>query len=933
MFIRSITLLVLVLTFSITHAQNAKLAGKVTDAETGAPLVGATIAYGGTRGVNTDVEGNFFLSLEEGKKYEVKISSVGYQQKVLSDVQVSADASTLAVSLERTTGQLTAVVVTSTSARRESISSIYAAQKNSSAISDGISAEVIRRSPDRNTGDVLKRVSGASVQDNKFVVIRGLSERYNVAMLNNSMLPSTEPDKKAFSFDIIPSSLVDNLVIYKSATPDLPGDFSGGAIKVSTKDYPAKKVSDFSFSAGFNSNTTFQNFYKGYGDGKYDALGFFDNKTRLMPAPYYKRRGAEFLSSSVDPAFRREVTKLFPNTFGYTPAYKSLPNLSFSYTGGNTALIGSNKLGYIYSVGYSEGRRVVDRERYEPQGVGDKSLLYTYNTISYDVRNSLSALANITYSYGRSKLSLKNLFNNDFTKTVSLRDGRNAANVNDVLYYKSANTEALNNGLFNSVLEGLHKVGRTTTIDWSGSYGLTYRNQPDQRILTFVTPYNQPDNYGLKVGTENSPEIRNAGRVYSYLLENIYGVNANATKEFNWLGQVQKIKAGTYNYLRHRTVEVDALGYGRQGQLRNDAINDDKGLSFSTILRPEIIDRENIIVANIPTNSTDYTGRVLSNAGYLMLDNKFSDKLKLTWGARIEKYRQELEASGKGKFVKDNTDLLPSFILTYALSRKTNLRLAGSEAVNRPEFRELADYQVYDYENYISVRGNANLVRSQNKNADLRFEWFPSGGEIISASLFYKHFKNPIEQVNNGNDVFSFDNADFASSLGGEVEVRKKLDFVSSGFFSHITAYANAALIKGKVKFEDIISDNPLQGQSPYLINTGLTYSADNDGFSVNVLYNKIGPRLRARAVKNAAFNVYEKPRDVMDIQVTKKLLNNRLEAKVTVGDVFAQSFSWYYKYEPNPSSINYNKNTDTIMNSYKYGTTTTVSLRYSFGK
>ena len=128
------------------------------------------------------------------------------------------------------------------SPRQASIASLYSVQKNSSSISDGISAESIQRSPDRNSGEVLKRVSGTSVQDNKFVIVRGLNERYNTSLLNNSVLPSTEPDKKAFSFDIIPASLVDNITIYKSPTPDLPGDFAGGAVKVTTKDYPSKAL-------------------------------------------------------------------------------------------------------------------------------------------------------------------------------------------------------------------------------------------------------------------------------------------------------------------------------------------------------------------------------------------------------------------------------------------------------------------------------------------------------------------------------------------------------------------------------------------------------------------------------------------------------------------------------------------------------------------
>jgi outer membrane receptor for ferrienterochelin and colicin len=132
--------------------------------------------------------------------------------------------------LQKSNVQLSDVVVR-TSARRESTASLYTVQKNSSAISDAISAEVIKKSPDRTTSEVLRRVSGTSIQDNKFVIIRGLSERYNTSLLNNSVLPSTEPDKKAFSFDIIPSSLIDNITIYKSPTPDLPGDFAGGRSK------------------------------------------------------------------------------------------------------------------------------------------------------------------------------------------------------------------------------------------------------------------------------------------------------------------------------------------------------------------------------------------------------------------------------------------------------------------------------------------------------------------------------------------------------------------------------------------------------------------------------------------------------------------------------------------------------------------------------
>ncbi|MBE7169166.1 MAG: TonB-dependent receptor [Williamsia sp.] len=905
-----------------------KISGRIIDADNNTPLVGATIVLGaGTKGVNTDVEGNFFLQAEKGKRISLKVTNIGYQPKLLSDMLVSEDSSSnITIAMQKSSSQLAGVVVSS-SARRENINSLYTAQKNSSAISDAISAEVIKKSPDRNTSEVLRRVSGTSIQDNKFVVVRGLSERYNASLLNNTTLPSTEPDKKAFSFDIIPSSLIDNVTIFKSPTPDLPGDFAGGTVKISTKDYPSKSLSEISFSAGYNSLTTFKNFYSGYPNGSLDWLGFFDN-SRLMPGSYARHRGAQFINLSDES--KLAITKQFPNTYGYQTAYKSQPNLSVSYTGGNTHLInGSKKIGYIYSVSYNNGRRVADRSRdeYSTYALQD----YRYNTTNYDMRSTLSALLNVTYAFGKNKISFKNLFNNDFVKTAGIRNGYSVVNTSDRFLYKSANTEAAGNGILNSLVEGIHSLNKGLTIDWNASYGLTYRWQPDQRILTFHTDPNQ-DNYYLSLANQNSPEITNAGRVYSFLTENIYGANLNVTKQFTWLGETQKLKFGSANYYRDRDVQVDALGFSSLSPY-GTKIPETKNTTFSTIFSPANIDAYQVVMANIGTNSTDYTGTALLNAGYVMLDNKFSDKVKLTWGARGENYAQELNTKGKQDIKRNNFDILPSLLFTYALSNKANLRVAASQSVNRPEFRELATYRVYDYENNFIVSGNDRLVRSKNTNADLRYEWFPAPGEIVSASVFYKHFKNPIEQTNQGNDVLSFANADNANVYGLELELRKKLDFISSPVFSHLVFYSNLAYIKGSVQFNGLKINSPLQGQSPYLINGGLSYSSENGGFSVNALYNRIGPRLKFRAIGGAGKNIFEKPRDVVDVQVSKKLVQDKLELKLTVSDIFAQAFTWYYKYDVDPSKTAYNPSTDRIINSYKYGTTTTISVRYSFGK
>jgi len=901
-----------------------KVSGKVTDATSGAALVGASVLVEGLNsGVKTDVEGNFFIGLEKGKAYQLLVTNVGYDPKTLS-IPASGKGEVYNVSLEHSSKTLTSVVVTG-GGRRNSISGLYALQKNSAAISDGISAESIQRSPDRNTGEVLKRVSGTSVQDNKFVIIRGMNERYNTQLLNNSVLPSTEPDKKAFSFDIIPASLVDNVTIYKQPTPDLPGDFAGGAVKVTTKDYPSKYFGQVTVTLGYNDLTTFRPFNRQEPAGKLTAIGYFDN-SRLMPGGYYNNRGAEFIN--LTDGQKLEITKQFPNNYAFTKACPSQPNFNISYSGGNTVLLGKNKLGYVFSLGYTNMRRVIDRTRAEYSSYDLEE--YDYNTTSYDMRTVTSGLLNLTYSYNRSKISLKMLYNNDFIKTLSLRNGENMVNPNSPFSYQGENNEATGNGIGNAVLEGLHSLNKSWTVDWSGSFGAAWRWQPDQTILTFHTDPNSNDYY-LSLSNQNSPDIHNAGRVYSYLTEYIYGANINATKIFNWNGRQQRLKFGTANFYRNRALEVDALGYASlDAGFGTIHVPYTKEINFNTIFTPPVIDQYKMVVANIGTNSASYSGTALLNAGYVMLDNKFSDKVRLTWGLRAENYEQKLESPGKPDLNRSNLDFLPSALLTYSLTPRANLRLGFSQSVNRPEFRELATYRQYDYENDFNIVGNDTLTRSKNTNGDFRYEFFPAAGEIISASLFYKYFDQPIEQTNLGNSTLSFANAKNSNVYGAEVELRKNLGFIKGNFFSNLTFYANAAFMKGSVRFDTLSFNTPMQGQSPYLINGGLNYSTDDNSLSFNVLYNIIGSRLKFRAVGGNGRNIFEAPRNVLDFQVSKRFMHSRLEIKLTISDILAEQYRWYIKFQSDPTNLKYDPSQDRVVNTYRYGTTFFLAFRYN---
>lgn len=905
----------------------AKITGKVTDKKTGDAIIGLTVMVSGTAtGAVTDVEGRYQLSVQPGT-YTLEFKFMGYQTKSVSDVKVNAGkAVNLDVIMDEPTSKELSEVVIRGSYKQETINALYAAQKNNAVVSDGISADLIKKSPDKNTGEVLKRVSGTSIQDNKFVVVRGLGERYNTTLMNNAVMPSTEPDKKAFSFDIIPANLIDNITIYKTASPDLPGDFSGGAVKVSTKDFPDQHFLELQLGTGYNTQTTGKDFYSGPPKGSLDWLGY-DDGSRKLPSSY---KNVKNNYTNLETDQKIAISKDFPNTFGETKEGKAFPPLSIQLATGNAyGLKNNRRFGYIFAVNYgtSQTLRFKDRDAY----LNSREHTYSYHDEIYGKIRNLGSVLNLAYTYGRSKISWKNFYNNDFNINFTRRNGiqYNGTGVSTAVY--SLNNETTQNGLFNSSLEGQHKLkSDKLTIDWNAAYGRSYRNQPDQRILAFFQR-NPSQPFSLHLSNENSPAVNTAGRVFSNLKENIYSANLNVTMPFKMLGAAQKFKFGAGKVYRDRDFSVAALGYASNANDGNGIdLELSKDVTPSNIFSNESLEANRIFLARIDMNTKDYQGIGDLTTGYLMLDNQLFKNVRLVWGARVENYHQQLKSINQEPQDYNNTDVLPSANLTVALNEKMNLRASFSRSVNRPEFRELAFFRYYDYENEFYISGNPNLQRSLNSNADLRFEFFPGAGEVLSASVFYKKFKDPIEQINQGNDVLSFNNADAATDFGGEIELRKNLGFIGDNkIIRGLTFYTNAALIHSEVDLKGVSKKAPLQGQSPYLINSGLTYVSANNGFSMNLLYNRIGQRLRFRG-ESEGLDTYEKPRDVVDFQVGKRLLGDAAELKFSISDIFAQPIALYYKF-PGTDNTTFNKSNDKVINSLKPGTTFTVAFRYNF--
>lgn len=921
--LRIFTLLVSILLFTHISAQTLRLTGKVVN-DKNEPLAGVSIVVIGGGGTSTNVEGRFGLNLTAGKKYELAFSIIGYATKKVNDIEVGQGLDNeLNIVLEGATQNLTGVTVRSTSRRQENTNTLLAFQKNNTALSSGLAADFIRRTPDRNTGEVLKRVSGASIQDNKYVIVRGLSDRYNQALINDAVMPSSEPDKKAFSFDIIPAAMIDNIIINKTATPDLPGEFAGGLVQINTKDIPTRNVLSVGVSLGYNTQSTFKDFTSNPRN-RTDFLGF-DDGTRNLPSLIPSITGYRSLSDEQ----KIEQTKNFKDNVYSEEVKKALPVTTLNLAWSNVAKYKNNAtFGSIISLYHRQGMIIynnVERGRFEQVRSPIFSGTETQNRYSVNA----GVLANFTYIKGKHKISLKNLFNQLYEDNYYDRTLNNTGRLQIV----SLRSSFLNQrSLYSGQLEGEHILSKTgIKFTWSGNFAYNYKTQPDFRTAQYVRSSSDPN-------SEFELDDDDTRRFFSTLKDYNAGGNASLSIPFSVKGRNQLLKAGGSSLLRFRDFKARIFRYRPASAGTDITIPYDKAFLSNNI-------NTNGFYLDEQTQNTDkYFGISSLNAGYVMLDNKLSEKIRLIWGLRAEHFEQFLSSRDLAlKRIVVNTekwDFLPSANLTYSLNNKNQIRLSASQTVARPEFREIAPFQFFDYDQIWGISGETDLKRTAIINGDIRYEYYPKPGEVISVGLLAKRFDNPIElRMDAGSNgdrwLFNYANADDAFLYGAEVELRKNLDIISDKL-KDLTFIGNLTVLDSKVTLSTEQSngvkskqDRPLFGQSPYLINAGFQYT--NPGWNATLLYNRIGPRLSLVGDPAGAgfFNIYEKPRNVLDLQVSKKVFNSKGEWKITVSDLLNNKYAFY----DNPSSkAGYSFNGgDRINYAYSPGTTITVGFSYDF--
>ena len=909
----------------IVSAQNIQLNGKILNTKN-EPLAGSTISVEGNgRAVAANAEGRFTVTLEPGKKYTIIVSSVGYTSKSVEDVEVKPnEENNLTIVLEEKS-TLSEVVVRS-SVRKESTNALLNFQKNNTSVSSGIAADFIRRTPDRNTGEILKRVSGTSIQDNKFVVVRGLGDRYNTAFLNGAQLPSSEPDRKSFSFDVIPASVVDNIVINKTATPDLTGEFAGGLIQVTTKDVPAKDFLSVGATFGYNTNSTFKNFNSNE-RSKTDWTGFSDNR-RDLPAGFPASR-AEYTGTNENPVSlekRIEYSRLFRNDVYTQVSKNAAPIQTYNVAWGiGRKLKNDATFGTVLSVLYrkSENKALVNRNLFDANSVSLQSFEDDQN--KYGV--NLGAMANFSYIKGKHKVSFKNLFNRTYEDNYYFRSGPNIDRGGAVNLWSSVLTQRT---FYTGIFEGSHLLSKSgIKANWNAGYSFNNKSQPDLRTSAY---FNGGSGYDW-----DQDDTR---RFYSDLVDHGFSGSAALTIPFNIKGEKQLLKAGGSSLVRFRDFNSRIFRYVESSEKFDESY---RQLPYDKIFATPNIAENGFIIDEFTNPDDEYFGISTLNAGFVMLDNKISEKFRVIWGARLEYFEQYLNSHDRSakQITVDNEDwsILPSVNASYSFDQKNIIRVSGSQTVSRPEFRELAPFQFFDYEANYGVRGDAALKSTDIYNVDVRYEIYPGAGEAITLGGFYKRFINPIEFRLSPESVparrnYTYGNAKDADTYGVELELRKNLNFLGgTDLLSNFSLFANLTYIFSQVRFSDeaagkvVSADRPVQGQSPYLINGGLQYSSKSSGWNGNILYNRVGNRL-ALVGNSEIPDIYENPRDVIDIQISKKVLAKKGEIKLTFSDLLNKSQLFYENIDDKRA---YNGGSDRVFSSFKPGSTFSLGFTYDF--
>lgn len=862
-FVRRCSLLAITLSLiAAGAAAQGRIVGRVVDASSGEPVPGAQVTLE-TRIITaiTDWSGRYALNDVPPGRYTVIVRSIGYAQKSVTEVDVrDGEVFPLNITVTAAAVQIAAVEVTA-EMERGSVTQALNEQRHATGIMSAVTAEQIKKSPDSDAGQAVQRVSGVTVQDGRYVFVRGLGERYTTTSLNSARIPSPEPERKVVPLDMFPSGVLEAITTAKTFTPDQPGDFSGAQVNLRTRDFDFGRVLSFSTSGSVNGAVNDGTLPLAPTVGP-EWIGFA-GAARALPTDV----AAAGDLSSLSLAQSQALIGSFRNAWSARQGSGGAGGGFSASLGGDDAVFGQ-RIGYLASLSYSSGAEV---RRGEQRAVaiasGTPGVAQPYNSVGGTTGTGSvlwGGIVNLSTRIGQvSRVSVNNTYTRSAENQATRLGGFNEQANRDLAVTRLTFTER---SVASSQLLGQHLVGGRHVLEWTVSGSRVTRDEPDRSDLVYeavidtVSGAVQPTRWlGLP-----DPATR---RTFSSLRETGYETGASFRLSIGLPSRQSYVKAGAGYRSTNR--DADTREY--------DISNLDLSDAERAAPPEQIFTQTSHLYLLADPNAGRYTATDALLSGYLQFEWALSEGAHLVGGARVERSRLDVltrrpDGSSAPPGRLRNTDVLPSLALNIRLTETQNLRFSASQTLSRPEYRELSPVAYRDVLGGLDVQGNASLRRALIRNFDARWEWYPHAGEVLSLAAFAKRFHDPIERVivaTTGFPTISYVNADGANNYGLELEARKQ--------FGPLTAFANATLMRSRIRpgndsIASVSSANrPMVGQAGHVVNLGLGYSSTTGTTNATLLYNVVGPRITEAGMTNVP-DAYERARQLLDLAVRAPL-------------------------------------------------------------
>lgn len=869
-----------------------RIVGRIVDAQSGQGIVHVAIQVVGTRlGTVSGVDGRYTIPRVPAGTVTLQARLIGYMPKTITGIMLPADRSVEQnISLEASAAILAAAVVTASN-ERGSVSEALNSQKTALGIVSAVTVEQISKSPDSDAAQAAQRVSGVTVQRGGNLFVRGLGERYTTTQLNGTRVPSPEPEKRTVPLDLFPSSLLETISTAKTFTPDQQGDFSGAQVEIKTREFPVIRQYSIAVTAGYNAGATGNQVLSAYTAGG-ERLASVGGKRDL---PSLIRSLGNLQRIQLTQGDENLLISQFRNA--WTPGTSTAaPNSSTSFSvGGNDPVLGQ-RIGYLLSGTFSQSTELrnglvraqanrgaqpgstVEQDRFEGES-GSTGVMW-------------GGLANFsTLIAGHSRL----MFNNTYSRTAD-NDARREYGYfeNEGFNARIDRQQYVERSMRSTQVAAEHQFGDQQRVDWAVTSSGVTRDEPDRTEFVYVV---EPGPDGTDVLRWHNSSNAGAVRTFSALSEDNREGRLNYQLNFGALGRQHFVKLG--GLYRNTEREADTRAFAITAPTASNAIRE---LPPEQLFDGRLTGPADSVLHIIPlAQGGSYVAKDRLSAGYVMAEVGLTDRVRLITGARYESDRLVVDATSTlGEPVQtrnDWSDLLPSAALNVALSEYQNLRLSVSRTLARPEYRELVPIKSRDVLNGDDLEGNPGLERTRIDNLDVRWEWYPTSGEVLSVGFFAKRFDQPIERVYRAAGASSrfvgFVNAESAGNYGVELEARKGLAFMGE-LFEPLSIFSNLTLMRSEIDLgaNQSAATNPkrrMVGQAPYVMNLGIAYASPSGGTSATVLFNRVGDRLEA-AGDLPLPDVVQRPRNVVDFSLRFPVagaMSGRFDAKNLLDEPF----------------------------------------------